>query len=138
MPDKKEYDIAERIGRIEAKLDILHKDSFKITLALIGIIAANIGVKVVGSPPLLDVLTYITCFGSIVVLGVLVLNWKHLTWPRRILRILLPITMIYIWFCQAFLYSPGVTPAPSWFSPIFQVFMIAILVTIIISAWTDK
>ena len=74
VPEQHQTDIKDVmlcLGEISGKLETLEKSNTRVTLALIGIIAAQIGVKVLGTPILLDIATTIGIFGAVILLGVL-------------------------------------------------------------------
>lgn len=58
MTDKADY----RLGKIDAKLDILVEQNQKTILALIALVAATVGLKFIGSPPLQIILFYVKTF----------------------------------------------------------------------------
>jgi hypothetical protein len=75
--------IMKCLGTIEAKIESTEKQSFKITLALIGVIAAQIGVKVLGTPPLLDIATALAAIGAILLLGTVITGSKLIRLKNR-------------------------------------------------------
>lgn len=69
-------DIYQLLGKIEGRLEASEKSTNRITLALIGVIAAQIGVKVLGTPILLDIATIIGIVGIFILLGVLIFSFS--------------------------------------------------------------
>jgi hypothetical protein len=67
-------DVMKCLGEISGKLEGMEKASTRTTFALIGIIAAQIGVKVLGTPILLDIATVLAIVGLFVLLGALLLK----------------------------------------------------------------
>lgn len=61
--------ISERLGSILAKVESMEKQQFRITLTLIGVIAAQIGVKILGTDPLLDIATALALIGITLLVG---------------------------------------------------------------------
>ena len=96
------------LGGIKSSVDDLCKQSSRITLALIGVIAAQIGVKVLGTPPLLDIATTLGIVGIVLLLGALTLGWrvvgvsnKKLTGTGRWLASMMAailITQVFVYF----------------------------------------
>lgn len=59
------------MGSLNAKMDNLAGNTNKLLFALIGVIAAMIGVKVIGSDPLLDIATAVGLISTFLVIGVI-------------------------------------------------------------------
>ena len=64
------------LGKLEANLSSLDKSISRVTYALIGVIAAQIGVKVLGSPVLLDIATAIGLIGAVLLAGAIFLGMR--------------------------------------------------------------
>jgi hypothetical protein len=60
------------LGQIMGKIDAIEKSNSRTIYALIGVIAAQIGVKVLGTDPLLDIATALALFGCALLLGFLI------------------------------------------------------------------
>lgn len=95
------------LGRIEGCMGQLEKAQSRTTLALIGVIAAQIGVKVLGTPPLLDIVTALGIFGAVLIAGVLFFGWRwyraniRLTksgWALAIMMFAITVTQITVYF----------------------------------------
>ncbi|MFH1031141.1 MAG: hypothetical protein V1767_01020 [Chloroflexota bacterium] len=69
-------DIMNSLGEIKGFLAVQEKANTRITLALVGLIAAQIGVKVLGTPILLDIATALAIIGVVLMVGVLILGWR--------------------------------------------------------------
>jgi hypothetical protein len=67
-------DVMKCLGEISGKLDGMEKAQARTTFALIGIIAAQIGVKVLGTPVLLDIATVLAIIGFVLLIGALLLK----------------------------------------------------------------
>src|SRR3990167_7214005 len=67
-------DIYQCLGSIEGKLD---SGLMKTNYALIGLIAAMIGIKVLGTDPLLDIATFIQIFAGALSVAVVVLALRN-------------------------------------------------------------
>ncbi len=78
MHDKKNLTTEQCLGMILAKVESLENNSSKTTYLLIGIIAAQIGVKVLGTDPLLDIATALAFIGGFLLLGTLMFAWKRI------------------------------------------------------------
>jgi len=64
------------LGSILAKVESLNSSMMKMNYALIGLIAAMIGIKVLGTDPLLDIATTIQIIASFLSIGVVILVFK--------------------------------------------------------------
>lgn len=58
QPSSEQY----QLGQINAKLDSILDSNMKVILALIALVGATIGLKIVGTPPLTVILYYIKTF----------------------------------------------------------------------------
>jgi hypothetical protein len=77
-PDKPDLNnIYRLLGDIKSSVSSLDKTNSRTTLALIGVIAAQIGVKVLGTPILLDIATIIGIVGIFLLLGVIMLGIRR-------------------------------------------------------------
>ncbi len=75
MEQRKDYsvnDIMLCLGKIEGRLTEMASHGSRQTYALIGVIAAQIGVKVLGTDPFLDIATFLALLGAVLLLGCLV------------------------------------------------------------------
>jgi hypothetical protein len=64
------------LGELTGKLEQMEKNQSRVTLALIGVIAAQIGVKVLGTPVLLDIATALAIIGVVLLMGALVFKMR--------------------------------------------------------------
>jgi hypothetical protein len=65
-------EILKCLGMILGKIDSIEKSNSRTVYALIGVIAAQIGVKVLGTDPFLDIATALAFFGCALLLGFLI------------------------------------------------------------------
>lgn len=100
--------VMQCLGRIEGRLNELSTHSSRQTFALIGVIAAQIGVKVLGTDPMLDIATALSLIGAVLLIGCLAFafrrikyNHQKLTttgWWLTVFVILATITQIGVYF----------------------------------------
>lgn len=76
-------EIMKCLGTIIGRLDSMDRNQSRVTYALIGIIAAQIGVKVLGTDPLLDIATVLALFGCVMILGCLITGIRVIRNGRR-------------------------------------------------------
>ena len=68
--------IMQCLGEIKATVEGLKTAINRVVLALIGLIAGQIGVKVLGTPFWLDVATFLAILGAVLLFGALLLGFK--------------------------------------------------------------
>jgi hypothetical protein len=66
------------LGEIKGSVTQIAGHQARQTYALIGVIAAMVGVKVLGTDPFLDIATYLGIFGCIMLLGFLIMGIRIL------------------------------------------------------------
>jgi tellurite resistance protein TehA-like permease len=111
-------DIYKVLGKIDGRLEQMANANGRTTLALIGVIAAQIGVKILGTPILLDIATTIGIVGIFLLLGVIVLGWRifrdkkqKLTTSGKLLVVMITtilITQVLVYFRDLGTLNPSV------------------------------
>ncbi len=100
-------DIMTSLGHLTGKLDQMEKAQSRTTFALIGVIAAQIGVKVLGTPLLLDIATTLAIIGITILIGALVIGVRvhksdiplsRTGWTLVAMMLLITITQISVYF----------------------------------------
>lgn len=140
---------AERIGKVESKTDTierdlmtiltgLRKDYKQIVIAMIALIGAILGVKLVGSPPWDDLRAFVAAFAGIFVLAFCVFEWRELKIWKRIMMILFGTFVIISTYSRIIIFKSGIEPAPWWYGSFVDYFMITISITIVIGVWRYK
>ena len=69
-------DIYSQLGKIQGSIEAVEKQHSRTVLALVGVIAAQIGVKVLGTPFLLDISTSLGIVAVVLLMGILFRGWK--------------------------------------------------------------
>ncbi len=82
-PEKEQSEIMKCLGMIMGKVDSMEKAQSRVTYALIGVIAAQIGVKIIGSDPLLDIATALAFLGCVLILGCMITGLQLVKAKRR-------------------------------------------------------
>ena len=119
-------------------LDIMRKDYNKIIYALIGIVAASLGLKFVNTPWYIDAAIYVCELVGVFVTFHLISIWKDLNLSNRVMRIVLISIMLFSSVVQTLVYRPGHDPSPQWFSPIINILLILLGVTSMWAVWKHK
>ena len=115
-PEQVNIYVAEKLGNIEAKLDTAAKTQQQIILALIGVVAAQIGMKFVNSPPWVIFAGYTAFFSSAFLISSVVYNWRILPILEKLFRIIFGTFVLYETIVKLSIYEWG-TVAPWWFGP---------------------
>jgi hypothetical protein len=117
------------------KVDGIERNNLKIVIALIGVIAAQVGVKLVGSPWYIDLSVAASCFSGIFLGGTLIVWWKEFSIQQKLFRILVSLFTISNAVIQIFVYHPGFEPAPMWHLPYVHIFLSAIALSAVWAGW---
>jgi hypothetical protein len=110
MPERKsefeDKDSKLVLGQVLGKLDQMEKSQSRTTLALIGVIAAQIGVKVLGTPILLDIATALAIIGVVILIGAMVFKARVVKMGSPLTRtgVMLCIMMVLITITQILVY----------------------------------
>ena len=139
-PEKltKEDKILNNTTRICTEMEMIRKDYFKIVYALIAVIAANLGIKLAGTPVIVDVLIYLSLFAGVFTGLMLISSWKYLQNWMRVLQAIFSIFMLFNGIAQIWLFRPGEQPSPIWFNPVTDGFHILLAIFLILSAWSAR
>lgn len=137
---EKEHQIATASrNHIVAEQAATRRDGIKIIMALIGLSAAVIGVKIVGSPIMTDIFVFVTCVAIVFLSGTLVWRWKHIAWAWRISLMAFLLLMLWSVGNRMFGYEVGVQPAPLYFRlGVDAIFTIVAMCLIVGIWWTDN
>ena len=125
----------DRLARIDVKLDQLIKHYSRMIFAMLGIIAATVGVKFIGSPPYVIIATYMAWFGSVFVLTSVVYKWRDLHWTARALRLSMGCLVLFSVLVRTIVYQVGIEAAPVWYSPAIDCFYIVVCTVMVLRVW---
>lgn len=131
-------EISEKLGKISADINHLNSNTNKVMMSLIGVIAASIGMKLIGSPPLTDLFAFASMFAFVFLVGGTILTWGKTNNPRKFVRLAFASFLFFSVFMRTFVFESGVTPAPVWYAPTIDVFFVILSVSLILSIWKDK
>ena len=109
----------------------------KITYALIAVIAATLGIKLVGSPPSISIFTYATLFAIVMLTGSLIQFWSKLSFGQKLTRFSFLTLMCFSAGVRIFIYKAGIELAPSWYPQIIDLLMTLVATVLIFSSWRD-
>ncbi len=135
---KQELDVAGKLGKIEAIVQNIANSNTKIMIALIGVIAAQVGLKFVGSPPWVIIASYVSFFASAVLLTSLVIFWKRMSLSMRLVRITFALFIIFSVTCRVIVFHETVTLTPVWYTPIVDGFFTLLCLLLIWRSFDSK
>ena len=121
-----------------ATLSMMRNDYNKIIYALIGVIAASLGLKFINTPWYVDVAVFICELTGVFVFFHLISVWKTLNLANRILRILLVVIMLFSSVVQTIVYHPVEEPAPTWFIFAVNILLILLAGSSLWAVWVHK
>jgi hypothetical protein len=115
------------------KVENLEKNGVKIILALIGVIAATLGIKFIGSPAWVILLSYASFFGAAVLIASAWVYRKRLMLTSILSRVLFGIYLVY-----AVVVNDIVANKPIWLEPSQYFLGIILCILLVYSALTYK
>jgi ABC-type xylose transport system permease subunit len=130
--------ICESLENLEKSLDRIDKSSMKQFAALIGVIMALIGSKLISTPWYVDVAVIVSLISGTFLAVTLIAWWKYYDLPQRVVRIISSSLLLFSSFTQIWIYQPGLEPAPEWFTPTVNGLLIALSFGLMWVGWTMK
>ena len=124
----------EMLIRIESKIDSLSGGIMKVVYALIGVIAATIGVRFVNSPLPVIISSYMAAFSGAFVLISVIHKWKSLNYMKKALRLVFSVFIVISVYCRDIV----VPRPPEWYDILINTFFIILSVLMVISVWKDN
>ena len=134
----KEDQILNNTTKICTEMEMIRRDYTKIVYALIAVIAANLGIKLAGTPAIVDVMIYLSLLSGVFTGLMLISAWKFLSNQMKGLQAIFSIFMLFNGAAQIWLYRPGEQPSPVWFNLVTNGFEILLAVFLILSAWSAR
>ncbi len=131
-------EIAKSLGSVDAKLTQILSNNQKTMLALIGVIAANIGMKLVGSTITADLMAFASMFAGAFLIGGTVFTWSKTSLPRRAVRLTFAMFLFFSTCMRAFVFQSGITLPPLWYAPMIDGFFILLSILLVLSIWKDE
>ncbi len=139
----------KKMGALEQKVDNQHSDMLEVyrdmrkdyrqlLYAFCALIAAILGVKIVGSPPWDDIRAFVAAFSGAFVMAFLVFEWKNLQWWKRVMIFLFSVLVILSTFSRLLIFQPGIETSPLWYTFVIDTLLIAISITLVVSLWKYK
>ena len=141
MEDKKRLNGIDRLARIDEKLDRLIDDAqetrkgiMKLVYAVLGILAATIGVKFIGTPMIVHISCYLALFAGTFLLFSAIGQWKALNWRRNLIRLGF-VGMLYFHVgMRIVIEHTSLTAMPFWGTAVVNVFFILLSIGLVFSA----
>lgn len=107
----------------------------QIIMALIGIIAATVGVKFLGTPPLIHATVFLSWIAGSCLVGSLILAWKHFRWSVRAGILSFAVLVWFSVIVRTFI-SPYGSIAPEWYRPAIDSLFLLVSAALLWGAWT--
>lgn len=79
----------------------------KIMIMMLGIIAANIGVKFIGTPWYIHMGVYVALVASVFLLSSVVLGWRRINWRKKVLMLAYSSSVLYATALRIYHYQAG-------------------------------
>lgn len=130
-----EHEVIIKLTSIDTKLDFLHRDFSRIIFAMLGIIAANLGMKFIGSPAHIIIFTYVALFAVVFMLSNLVSNWNKLDWLTKTFRTSITTLIMFSVTCRILIFEVGIQFPPMWYTPVIDILFIIICVLTVMRTW---
>jgi len=109
----------------------------KTVVGLVAVAGATVGVRFIGSPVHVVLGGYITIACGTFILLSLLLVGRRLPWYQRLLRTLFGLFMLFVGIARSYFFEQGAEPAPWWYGPGIDSFLIMLAVLLIIGVWRD-
>lgn len=122
------------IKNIDGQMTQMNSSMMKIVYALIGIIAANIGTKYIGTPWYIYTAMYATMFSATFVLLILIAKWSCFNACERLIRILFVVYALYVSILRIIHYQLG-TPLTQFEGMVSNIIITSLAITFIFQAW---
>lgn len=130
-------EIAEKLGRLEGKLDSVRGDNLKVTLALIGVITATIGTKYIGTPVVVEILAWIVLVMLPVVIGFTIAARKRVGPWLMTFRLAFCVMVGYSVVLRLFVLDMAHPPADGWYATGGNLGWLLLCVLLLIVVWQD-
>jgi hypothetical protein len=124
--------VDQRLAIIDGRVDGLVT---KVVLSLLGLVAANVGLKFVGTPWYVDLAIYMSWFATIFLAGSMWFQRRNITPRRMVIRVVFISGLLFSIIMRSFVFEAGVEAAP-WYYPLgIDIWLAAVSATFIWSAW---
>jgi len=133
-----QFEIGILLGKINAKLDEILKNNVRLMVAMLGIIAAGIGVKFIGTPLITEIAAYAAFICSVFLVSTaFILIKRRVHWARYTFRIVMAAFVMFSVFGKSVIFKSGHELAPLWYAPVIDCFFIVLCVLLIIATWRN-
>ena len=130
--------INARLGSIEKTAEttkrVVEKGWMRIVMALIGLVAATIGVKYLGTPILIEISYYVVWIAGFITIANLWHGWKRIKWCERIVIIAFILMLFSSALIRTFIAYYHIVP-PEWFVIYINVFYGIIAIALMFAYW---
>lgn len=134
--------IKEDVSFTKDCLDTVKKDFrdllVKVVYAIVAIALASFGLKFIGTPFIVDLSTYLALIAGVFLTGFVATYWKQFTLIQKLIRASFALFMVFSAAVKIWVFHPGVTSAPVWFTPANNILFIVVAFLLILAAARDK
>lgn len=123
--------MSERQGIMLERQKVANDNLMKVVYAFVGLTGASLGLKFVGSPPLVIVAAFVSFFAATYLIAATIGQWKRMRWLLRFIRITFALFIYFSVYCRNFMFSSGHTLAPYWYSGAVDIWFIILAVLLI-------
>ena len=116
------------------KLEWVNNNYQKIIYSMLGLIAASLGLKFMGSPWWMILFTYAALFSGVFVLSSVVFEWKNLCLLNRLIRIVFSVFILFSCICRVYVFE-AINGTPEWYTPVVDLFFIVLSVLLTLLVW---
>ena len=138
MPDKPKLTEKKLLIELCTRTEAIEKNSKQQFFALLGVIMALVGQKLISTPWYIDTAVIMALFVGGFLGASLFWWWKRFSWPQRCVRVFGTCLMIGSAVSQIWIYHPGEEAAPYWFPVMTNVLMIMLALSLFWAGITQK
>ena len=124
------------LAEIKTTLDIMNGNYMKLFIAMLGIIAATIGVKFIGTPWYVHAAIYSALFSTVFVAFSTLIYWRRLKFWRRWIRVIFVFIVLYVSLLRIYHYNLG-TPLTQTEGFIMNILYILLCIGFVFRTWND-
>lgn len=123
---------------IHAEMRIMQQHFMKLFYGMLGMIAATMGVKFLGTPWYVHIGGYVVWFTGVFLLSITIGYWQKIRTRQKILSLELSAMMLFSMFVRTFMYEVGKEPPPVYLGIGINFFYVLIAVTLVIISYRNN
>jgi len=127
--------INDNIVTLKANSAMVEKSLLKIVYGMLGLIAASVGSKYIGTPFHTHLAIYATWFVGVFLLAALIGNWKKMEWTVRFVMGSFAGHLLFSAVCRTFVFEAGYEPAPMWYPKLIDMWYVVVSASLFLMVW---